>query len=211
MEISLGNTPIWILRSGGGTLQFEGEEDTVVLSSENPGPIEIDYDSLSETDKYKVLMGLLKQHISSPQAITLVDKLNIPQPSSRPIQQQEVEEILEPVGEVKTLLMPHEDFNEKATKFLSANTTMLRIRVAKVDSTAFLRTLLAAEKNNRNRRTVVKLLEEKLFKLSSAAEKLRMEAEAMVIPEYGGIPNLKGYSTYTDEPAQEVEFILQGP
>lgn len=211
MELSLNRNkvPFWILRAGGGT--WDDTHEGLSLNNAEPGPIHVDFQVLSTSEKYRVVMGLLKDEILSPQKDELFaalrqretslvptkfaqQSLPVEKPSiSISLMQNEVDEFGKPVT-----------FTDKAKHILSNGTMQIKQQLAMVDNTSLLRTLLNVEASGKNRNTVVKLIKDKLFRIEQEFERKRQDADATPI-------ELKDVVGFESETGEDVKVYLQDP
>ena len=213
MEITLNpeKASFWILRSGGGTFKLDEDQDGISLSFVAPGPIEVDFNSLTDEEQYKLVMALSRGEILSPQKSTLLTQL--PLPKNKQLTKT-ISHEFQLLPEHKPVISPGEDLFERAKSILAASTATIKRQVSQVDNTTLLRTLLSVEEATKNRSTVVKLLKDKLARIELAFEQKRKEVEAMPVldPAAGGKYGVGFTGVKLDfEPGEEVEFHLQGP
>lgn len=140
MQIKLGNSFMFFLPNGG-----------CHLTEENPGPIDIDFDNLSNDNK-----NIIKTGISTGQIIgTLPEEIK-------------TEQQYPPVEVVKDIYERDHILAGKLQIILNQRLSNIKVEIGKMNDSRLLNTILTLEKNGKNRKTITSLIQAKLHEVSSA-------------------------------------------
>jgi hypothetical protein len=156
MKIQLGKTFMWFLPGG-----------KYHLSDNNPGPIEVDYDSLSPQEKTIVVQSIKSGKI--------VGELPEPKATVAPVQAPHISTLNMDLSDVSPIIVTSAEQREKlpreaerqANAMLAKTLGTIKKEIAGENNIRILRFALEEEKANRNRKTIVSALQSKIDYLSS--------------------------------------------
>ena len=177
MKIKLSeNSPVSML--------FIGEPKNLVasLTFANPGPVDLDFDTLSRQQQLKVLNALKQGVVETDTPFQdLYDKWNLSQPKSppedKPVPQTDTPVVKDPSKAEERMALEKERADkeqklfERCSLLLKQNTKVIQAELLGEEDTRFIRNLLQMESANKQRKIVLSFLQEKLVKIEAKIAK----------------------------------------
>ncbi len=150
------------------------------LSDENPGPIDVDWDSLTSQEKQLVVSGIKKHMVISN---IDVSKLEVPvvvnnrPPSFLPVPSQVVPKML-------TIEDAQDTYLNSIRPLLNQTAATVKKEVGATDDIRKLRTMLEIERGDKNRKGTVALIEERLtYLMDKVATNIDNDQTILSIPQ----------------------------
>lgn len=141
MEIRLGNSFMWFLPNG-----------ACHLTEENPGPIDIDFDTLTKEEKNIISVG-----INTGQIIG-----TLPEIKKEEVVQIKSSEVVRDLYERDNIMAG------KLQVILNQRLPNIKMEIGKMNDSRLLNNILILEENSKNRKTITSLIKLKLEEVSKA-------------------------------------------
>lgn len=182
LQLAPKGPPVWFLG--------EPRKIRVSLSFQTPGPVEIDFTTLTLKEQKQVLHSLRLGHITSD--VPLAELLSLheqtqpkeapPPPVQQYLAKQEKENTAALLLKQKaTKEQKDQQLAERCAYLVKQSVKAIKAVVSKSEDTRFLRVLLTAEKEAKARATVVSYIEEQIRKVQYEVA-LKMEQAAKQPP-----------------------------
>jgi hypothetical protein len=172
---------------------------SVHLTDGNPGPVEIDFKSLSKENQKLVIIGIRNKQIKASESeLNLLDILNDKQPSHTAVN---------PIATFNTddehpLIESEEDLKVLASTTLNKVATTIKKNIESSTDIRLMRIMLELEKNTRNRKSIVSCIENRLNLLSESVLK-DINKHSISNTKYSDIDSLAGNMEVTESDTEE--------
>lgn len=122
------------------------------LTEENPGPIEVNLDNLTQEEK-----NIIKVGINTGQIIGTLPEIK-----------EEVVQVIKPSEVVKDIYERDNILAGKLQVILNQRIPNIKIEIGKMNDSRLLNTIMILEENGKNRKTITSLIKSKLEEVSKA-------------------------------------------
>jgi|SRR5579863_1244688 len=136
----------------------------VHLTEENPGPIDVEFSSLSKENQHIIILGVKNKQIKSS-----VDIMNLMDVYKGSIPSHTTGELAN-VDEESPLVESEQDRKQTAIALLAKTPTTIKKNIENMQDIRVLRLMLELELSTRNREPIVNALQSKLEVLFSAVQ-----------------------------------------